>query len=390
MTRKMTLFLAVLGCMVLFLLVSELTRNTDAARTRILTEACPRTDDLPCLENVITETVSKRGLAEGFRMLKAHYMATPEFRPDCHVLALKVGAALGHAAGDQKLEYTPESVWCNYGFYQAYPEALLMSGATVEYVRTFCNFVGEQLRATVPGVRAECFRGIGRALPFLSKVDQGDPARMAASATQVCKIISPGKDEYANCVSGAFNNLGRAEVAETHGLSVNVYDPLDLCRAQPEDLQGACYGNLHWTSFSLVDKTRDFSESLHAIGAASDTATDRTVLETVWTLGYEEGRKSVAEDDTDVSLISACASLPMDIQVKCIQGISTGFVKHGVPGEQHKRVIEFCAAAISSMPSVQKADCLMPAIGYLRGFYSPSQFQSACREFEKELGVSCG
>ncbi len=212
---------------------------------------------------------------------------------------------------------------------------------------------------------------------------------MATFAAQTCKDISPEKSEYDLCVHGAFNALGRASVAGKYGLSVNTADSLWLCREQPETLQHYCYENFKWAAVSLIENAADLSAQFHAIEKMYATTSRVAVEQTIISLGYDEGRKSVVGSGVDYSAIRSCALLPPPYVSDCVWGFAFGLAKHGTPGSQHVQVIQFCAAAMNDIPSLQKTDCSSEAIRYLRGFYSPSQFKSACQDFKTELGVPC-
>ncbi len=393
MVRPIILLLAILNITFVILILREapLFDTREAVYERMVEEACPsKNDHRVCVENLLVKTIAENGLSEGFQMLRAHYLANVKFRSGCHPAALNAGTALGKTQRDYlKFSYSPESTWCNFGFYQGYPEGLLISGASIGYARKFCEYVGVKLGEEVPAARAECFRGIGRALPFLKKELWGDATRMASYATETCEAIAPEGDPYQYCILGVFNHIARKKMAQEYGLSVNTRNPFELCDDQPKNLEKECRAGMQWAAFSLVTSSGDFAARLQDALSIFDTAPTSSVFDVIWTLGYEEGRGVVAGNDTDENAVRACAILPADLQTRCIQGIVIGLVKHGIPDKQHEHVNEFCAKAIATMHALKKEDCSGPAIRFLRGLRSPMKFEKVCDEFDGRLGVTC-
>ena len=364
--------------------------NGDPVPENTLAKTCPNATDIPCVERAVTNISIEKGLAAGFTALRRRYQDEPTFRPLCFNVSLAVGEALGKQVTDYRtFSYTPESVSCNFGFYQGYATSLLITTGDIKKARSFCEYVGIELGPSVPGVEGECFRGIGRGLPFLKKEYWGDAKRMAAFATDTCADISPSKDTYDLCVHSTFNVLGRASIANLYGLSVDKTDPLWLCSEEPASLQYYCYDNFKWTAVSIVEGAGDLSSQFDAIKKMYGNTSVVTVEQTVESLGYAEAVKSVAKDGVDESFIQSCATLPSPFVSDCIWGFAFGLAKNGMPGTQHSQVIQFCAKAIEDIPSLEKTVCPSQAIKYLHSFYSPEQFKKACADFDRILGVSC-
>src|SRR6185436_14613286 len=181
-------------------------------------------------------------------------------------------------------------------------------------------------------------RGVGRGLPFVDTRIQGDESAMAAFAIAECRKMAINDDDYRTCVSGSFSQLGRAEINGKGGASVRVNDPLWLCNEQSDSfVVSSCMANFKWTLFSLLDET-DVKKAAHLF-LSTFASTSRAQFTTIWTLGYEMGRKSTAHNGRDYDeIIAACEKVPPPHDIDCIQGVSVGLAKHATPGEQHRAI----------------------------------------------------
>lgn len=302
---------------------------------------------------------------------------------------MKVGAAVYSKFPDyDKLFYTSLSVTCNYGFYQEYPHSLLLATGDIKKAKEFCEYVGKELGRSVPEAEEECFRGIGRGLPFIDKSSIGDTRRMAKFATDTCKDISPNQGDYSNCLSGAFNQLVRKGVTRNYGLTVNESDPLWLCHEQPEEIKLPCYGNFKWVDVPDVYDKNDLSSAFKYVIEKYEKSSNETAHTIIWTIGYLKGLESTQGILVYEDFIQSCVILSLPFQTDCVVGFAVGLAKHSFPGRQHEAVINFCQK-VQANEVLKTFDCTSQAIDYIRGFYSPTQFDKACSDFKRKLGVTC-
>lgn len=344
---------------------------------------------LSCWNKFVTDVISEHGLDDGFALVKKLYEKNPPFRPLCHRFAMDIGASVYKDFPDYAgLSYTPISVTCNYGFYQKYPHSLLLATGDISKAQEFCEYVGKELALSVPGAESECFRGIGRGLPFVDESKFGDVREMAEIAIQSCKNISPNRDDLKTCLSGAFNQLGREQIAKNYGLSVYKPDPLWLCREQPEEITPYCYGNFKWADAPKVDLETDLSSALEMTLEKYAKDTPATASSIVWRITFEEGKKSVSGNEGYSDIINSCQILPVSFQGDCLQGFAVGLAKHSFPGKQHEAVLNFCEK-VRINKILKYVDCAPKAINYLREFYAPEQFRDTCSLFKRKLGVVC-
>ena len=341
-----------------------------------------------CFSRIMLDTVAKNDLNDGFKFLESVYADTPSFRPDCHNFTLRVTQVLYLRHPDYlSLPVAPDIVTCNYGFLQQYPASILLATHNIAAAQTFCKRVARSIGGAVPGAEAECYRGIGRGLPFVDASSQGDPVRMAAFALHACKELTSDPNDYGTCLSGLFNVIGRTEVARQSGLSVEASDPMRLCKIQiDQEARDRCFGNFKATVISMVD-VNDTASAEHSILRLYGEGDSATTNDAIWTIGYEWGRSKLVAGAPFGPAIAACAALSPASMHACFQGISVGLAKHGVPGAQHILMISFCKAARAAIPALIASDCpSVQAVGYIRGFYSPKAFGAAYASMKQELG----
>lgn len=341
-----------------------------------------------CYESLILSEIHVRGLDAGFRLLARVYDEQPTFRSDCGTFTMTLSKALYAAHPDYRsFTFTPAIETCNYAFLQQYPTELIIATKNVAMAQDLCARVAGAIGAEVPGAESECYRGIGKGLPFILEARGNDQAAMAAFALAKCREIAPNADDYGTCVSGLFNNIGRSAIANASGLHIIVSDPMYLCEVQTDpEARSRCFGNYKATVISMVnisDPIEARAGILRLFGNAASSSAD----DAIWTIGYEWARTRLVADDSVASTIAACASLPVPAMKLCIQGVSVGIAKNGTPGRQYVLLTEFCHAARLYLPSLAIADCpSRQALGYLRGFYSPYAFEVAMRFTRDVLG----
>lgn len=343
-----------------------------------------------CWGAYLAERISKNGLREGFLLLKNLYEEEPVIRPVCHQIALRIGEYTYEKIPDPAdLVVSPETVFCNYGFYQQYPASLLLATKNIESAKLFCERVGKELGDAVPDAGAECFRGIGHSLPFISGGKGDDALQMANFAVGTCKKIALKKRDYQYCLSGSFNRLGMAEVRKVGGLSINDKNPLALCEEFEDEVKVFCYRNFEYTGLSLVDKT-DIATAFSQIRELYKEKPESGISSSVFNLGYDMARKAIAGQSDFTEEAVSCAKLPFPYSKDCVDGVSVGIAKNGEPDMQYEALISFCRNALSRMSIMKPVDCpSLYARQYLMGIYSISTAKTACAEFKKSLGISC-
>jgi hypothetical protein len=285
---------------------------------------------------------------------------------------------------------TPNIATCNFGFLQEYPLALLLGGERVTRAASFCASVGARLNDLVPGAEAECWRGMGRGLPFIDKALWGDPYAMAKLGVSQCKTLATNTSNYEICLSGVFYNIGRQEVNRNYKLSVNTQDPMKLCKEQRDSAtMDRCFGNYKLVAVSLVDKS-DIASAVERLYSIYGKEGSSYVQSAVWLFGYEHAAYGLLDKPLDENAISLCMNLSPQQRQWCIDGMSVGLAKNGRPGMQGTQVLSLCARVFKSIPDFPTDYCpSRQAVGYIRGFYAPAQFERFCASMKQRLGFAC-
>ncbi len=369
------------------------TSMVESRARAIAVASCPN-NKLFCWRDLVMKVIAEKGLDDGFSLVEEIYTYRPEFRPQCGALEFKIADAVFEQFPDyMHFVYTPETTICNYGFYQEYPYKLLLSTDDVKKAKGFCDHIGDQLDTRVPSARAECYRGIGRALPFVDDTLPLDARRMADRAGTVCKSIAPDRESYQNCLSGSFNQLGRNTASGKEGLSAGI-DPLAFCDKESPYIKGLCMANYKWAAVpplssgeSLVEA---FKKTASIYGATSTETMQIELQKIVWTWGYELAQSRTAEAHPQMREARECAQLPASLVNFCVWGIAVGIAKSGTPHLQDREVIAFCSAAHALVPSLGTQDCPpQQAVAYLKGFFAPADFKKICSRFMYLFGSSC-
>ena len=325
-----------------------------------------------CYSDLITATIAKEGLAAGFIKTKNLYQTVPSLRSNCSFLASTVAKQVATDYPDYtKLELTPESAWCNFGFLQAYPRAIMESTGDNGLAGSYCTYVGQSIGEDVPGAEAECFRGIGNGLISIWLGPGENHEELAATGIAECKRLTLNEKNYDACASGVFNELGFLPPRD-------VSNPMALCSAQEtEELSRMCYGNYKRAALNAVgsEAYENFPVALTKLKEFFKDSTIDPSRELVYNHGYRWAEAELVIEKDVMAGTSECLRLPSEVQQYCVQGMSTGIVKNGDPESQYKLLTEYCVTARNEIPEITHEDCpYIASIEYLHDFYSEEEF----------------
>ncbi len=341
-----------------------------------------------CVSSVLAQDTDA-SLEQVALRLRRLYDREPLFRPHCRRTASQTGIKIAERGEAFSQEHNPLETVCNYGLIEGFSRSRAQGGDTAG-AAAFCSSVRDSIAEIVPDAAFECFRGIGRGLPFADTSLYGDAIAMLERARSGCSQHATTRDEYIACVSGAFNFVGIEVGRSRYGLSAIRDYPLALCSQFPEDEQGPCEGNFKWAAVSLVGEEDPLSrmpsivegaESVQALPNLSSTA--RIYL--MRALSYEAGRLAVARD-SDSDGLESCSILDASMKESCAIGYALGLAKLGVPRNQHTRVTRFCSDMVAT--GVSYSACISNAMQYLFGFYDTRARDALCRQLQHE-GIEC-
>lgn len=367
------------GISVLLVILAVLSLNAQKETATQLLSACPDAGDITCVRTQIERIVREDGLQEALREIEQLYRAAPAFRPFCHETAMYLGFTAS-SSPSQNIFVSAELAACNYGFLQEYTRARLRNTGDIQEMKNFCTSLGTQLASVVPDAGAECFRGVGRALPFISAQNENGIERAIDVAAARCREFAPQSGRsYPFCLSGIFNGVMR-EVRRA-GLELpDTERPLSLCETLSSELRARCFGNLKWLVVTST-ASENISDVYEEFTGADIPSDEQAAV--IWTFGYDAARRYTAED---APFKSDCHSIPAPFSLDCIRGFAIGIVKHGTPDEQDTQLFDFCAA---SPEEDERRECAKDALIYLQGRYAPERFAETCSLARTELGIDC-
>lgn len=364
-------------------------------RTQGLTDrlraACPGSAGSDCMADYVAKLIVDTDLKTGFRVIERLYGEEPAFRPQCGVFARHVGQRVAAEIPDYtRLTFTIESFSCDYRFLQGYLEVHLKDTTDPAEGARFCHYVDSMLDA--PDASVECFRNLGRVLPFTQTKLYGDPARMARYGVDSCKAIASPGEEYARCVFGEFSSLGieLGNKNKEYGFTV-APDPLTMCSPYTGLELSACQKNIvKGTIISSFTESPDDIATITARVQKAFPSLDPTSLkEMVWVASYVKGQLNLELDpQTTAAYIRSCTQLPNTLHTSCVDGYAVAIAKLGKPREQYKNIVAFCAQASATLSTTPFA-CATRALIYLRGIYTPQLYREACTHVKKVLGFDC-
>lgn len=345
-------------------------------------------NSLKCLNPIVSRIITSDSLDTEMRRLQIVFDKVPSFRGECSGFMLlfaqqiyKLHPDFGH------LDITPTIATCNYGFLQQYPQSLILATHDTSAAVRLCALVKEKVGGEVPGAEAECFRGIGRGLPFIDPSHTDTQEDMAAFALAQCNALAPNEYDRGTCVSGLFNALGRGGTPEVPTPPHDTNDPMRLCKEQRDAYaKDRCFGNYKAVVISAINLD-DIPQAEADIQRLYGAVATSSLAKAFWTIGYERAREKLVSGETFEETVAACSSLDAVWIPYCIQGVSVGLAKHGTPYAQHYMLASFCKKAREMLLGLAPTDCPSPqALGYLQGFYSPQHFASAYDFMKAQLG----
>ena len=339
-----------------------------------------------CWGEMLQSLFEGEGADTAFRAIAYLYAADPNFPQSCYAITRSLGSwAAQRFPAYELITITPSTIFCNYGFYHQFAETLLRTTADLKKAREFCAWSGRALSQEAPGVRPECYRGLGRGTVHFKVADPENEREIVNSALKRCKVLAETEAERDICVSGLFNRFSDANWRSKRGLAVKKEDPLWICREQEKHHQPHCYGNMHRLLLDLVEKKSDLSAVAalaKKIYGGSDPATSSVIQ------FFSHSRAITNLTQTDHSgHVRLCRTLAKNLWLPCLQGYSVGLAKNGKPGEQYVAMLRFCLQP--TLSKEEQTGCLQVALPYLRGLYPQEKFMDICSAVGRKQKEFC-
>ncbi len=348
-------------------------------------EVCKDKHSVSCWESQLMQRLEEKGVDSTFDLMAELYRSEPQFPEHCHGLAHNVGiAAYKHYIRDPKSVLTPKSSYCAMGFYHGFMEGLLLVTRDIREAKNFCTFVGKELGIEAPDAELQCYHGIGHGAMDMSVTGSKikDESELVTPALHVCEEASDSPEELYRCASGVFNGIANFYTSGEYGLSVNMADPLALCRVQEAKYKDSCYGNLNTILVWIAGKTGDFVGAGKFIENISEPDLALSAMRYYSNLGNLQFLHYANEKGLD-----ACRKFTSKLIGPCIEGLVQGYLEHGVPGEEYQGALGLCH--MKTMTRAEQKVCLNYALGHLKGFYSSTKSEEICSELPADERAYC-
>lgn len=329
-----------------------------------------------CYEDLIDNTLNKKGLGEAFEIFDILFRDDPVFAADCHSYSHKLGEKAYHLfAQNKEFQLTPKTSYCGYGFYHGFMETFLLSGRDMEEAHKFCEFADAQLRKLSSDAGGACYHGIGHGTVDGSDPRAwGNPQAMIQPSLDLCEKISndenppPQYGKLFRCVSGAFNALEILSTSNQYKLSLNREDPFWICRNQPDRYKEACYSQFVVALMAVTNN--DFNKSAKTIGTIHEDAYALPALQALVVELVRLGKTDY--QDT----INYCRNLKSRFHLICVSSFGEGFLKYGPPEEEYVEALKFCNSPL--LRGEEKSICFERVLSLLRQWYTVEKSREIC------------
>ena len=304
--------------------------------------ACDKTatqEQAQCWADSIERAMHERGVESAFSVLTdlSSRNKNEDFARACHALVHLIGAeAYKRFAAGEKFSITDKSANCDFGFYHGFMEALLTSTGDISQARDFCRVVDAEIAARLPGIKLQCYHGIGHgAVELHDPRAKGDVMAFVKPARALCEKVSDNKEQLENCLSGVFNGIGNFYISRQNGFVIDKNDPMWICRQQPDEYKSVCYGLLARVLYARVG-----NEFLPAIRSAQKNVEKPYVLTVVGNIAAME--TNYFGNSHEDKIIGECQALERETRRSCIQGYVSGLIQVGQPGREQVNALSFC------------------------------------------------
>lgn len=292
-----------------------------------------------CWNDLITSSVRKYGIKEGFDLFLSLFKKYPAFRDDCHTFT----HTLGHEAygvfykTKQKIPMSPVLSYCGYGFYHGFLESLTIQTNDPGKIREFCDSLkvnGEKGRDYY-----QCYHGIGHGnLNKHTDIKSEKLQNVINESLKLCERINTTELELMNCVAGVYGptylyfpqeSKENKALAEKQGI-------ISVCKNQDEKYKMWCYDAL--SKFLLPTNHDDFLKAI-------------TLIRNVGVLKYEKISvyqsavylARIHHGDADFTKeTQMCLSLEDKYKTECVTGFVDGLMYDLDANKLNKKAVAFC------------------------------------------------
>lgn len=328
--------------------------------------------DGDCFDDLVRKTVKEDGVDAAYKIFTDAF-ARGELPRSCHWTAHQIGeAAYDLFRGGKEVPISKATSYCGYGFFHGFLESLLRENPDPQEAIKFCDAVKEKLG--LAGLQG-CYHGIGHGYtedpPYPG--DVGDFDAMVAPGIDMCEFLFGNNFRNLNlCLTGVFTvPAGFAEHNE-YGLRFEENDPFKYCKSQPYKYLKACYGEFAPKLDSVLEW--DIRKLPPYVDAIKDEKLKRLVT---WVVPSVMMAHDILASDNS-SYVTGCSDGFTGLLRRiCWGGAIQGFMQHGEPEKQYKKVFAFCSSDAWKSED-ERTFCWGEGLRQLRVAYTLDTMHSIC------------
>lgn len=340
------------------------------------------TDEL-CWKERIIEVMRDRGARDAFELVKFAYDSDAATAATCHSLTHEVGKLTYRLyLSGKKVSISPNISYCSYGFFHGFAEELFVRNKDTQQARDFCRYVDRELSEMTKDASLQCFHGIGHGIVDTHNPELwGNEKAIVATGLRLCDRVGETDAERSRCATGVFNGLAFLIVGNGMGLSVNVDDPLAICRTQTPIYEDACY-----SSMNIVLLTVSHMDLIAASAFINRIPSDVFARNAMINLVSPIGTQHMQASD-HAPTVELCRDVPDRLHFACIMGYGFGLMEHGRPGREYEKALAFCRSNI--LTYVEQDACYSYILPYMKQWYSKDIQRKICTDVQTAFQQYC-
>lgn len=337
--------------------------------------------ELKCFDQETQQALKTGGVMVGLSAMSDLYQKNPRFSAQCHAIAHLVGkAAFKQFSNHQSFDITPQTTWCDYGFYHGFIDQMVESGVDIKLAANFCRDVGVKLQSQTGSGEGKCYHGVGHgAVNLHDPTLWGNVHAILDPALERCQKISTVDSQLTSCATGVFNAIGIA-YSQPPKLILDESDPFKLCREQPQNFRNTCFVNM---TIPLRNKYLDDLKVASVIELIPNDSDANVAIRGLMTNSGTLQNKVIGYDRA----IELCHSLQPRLRDGCVAGYAAGLMSIGELGNEYYFAEPFCKLGI--LTGAEKIACYKMLIYRSQDQYTKSKFEQICSGLEDPYRLLC-
>jgi hypothetical protein len=337
-----------------------------------------------CWEDSINEVAQLQGIKPSLNLLVAYSEKDPDFIRECHIMLHTIGKN-SYLLYSQGKDFTIDSkvTYCTYGYYHGVMETILQkTNNDYSKARDFCSYINDQLKKEGVDLSSECYHGIGHGgVNDHDKKYWGDAHGLVNYAVDLCQKVSDTEERLEQCATGIFNGVGNFYFDGDQGLTINVKDPLWVCKEQNGVVKRACYALMSRVYLKITDKNLP-----KAISIAKQTVEPEYYILVVRNISNLYANIK-SHTTTSTEIISQCSLVDKNLRESCLIGTSSGLLQIARPGTEMETLKGACENSLLSADEALM--CYEENLPIIKKQYNKENFQTLCKQIDEKYQSTC-